>query len=80
MGPCHHGIACPQATDGGVSSDKEDSYKYTELAVADNINMGLGPGLIICYDLHNGKGIRDLVHGMLEACICQVPLQQQPRN
>jgi hypothetical protein len=40
------------------------------------IQKGHQPGLIIWYDLGNGKGTRHLVHGMLGACIGQVALQQ----
>jgi hypothetical protein len=25
VGPCHHGMACPQAADGGTASDMEGS-------------------------------------------------------
>jgi len=40
----------------------------------------LGPGLIVWYNLSNEKGIRDLVLGLLGACIGQIHLQQQPGN
>jgi len=40
------------------------------------IQKGHGPGLIIWYNLSNGKGTRDLVHGMLGDPIGQVALQQ----
>jgi hypothetical protein len=40
------------------------------------IQKGHGPGLIMWYDLSNGKGTRDLVHEMLGAHIGQVALQQ----
>jgi hypothetical protein len=37
-------------------------------------------GLMIWYDLSNERGTRYFVPGMLEACIGQVHLRQQPRN
>jgi hypothetical protein len=39
------------------------------------IQLGLGPGLIIWYDLRNGKGEINSVHGMLGDYIGQIPLQ-----
>jgi hypothetical protein len=27
VGPCHHGMARPQVTDGGTASDMEGSYE-----------------------------------------------------
>jgi len=37
------------------------------MALLQNMNTCLGPGLILWYDLSNGKGTRDLVPGMLGA-------------
>jgi hypothetical protein len=36
MGPCHDGMARPQAADGGTASSMEDSCEYTEQVVADS--------------------------------------------
>jgi hypothetical protein len=42
--------------------------------------QSLGHGLRLLYDLSNERGTRDLVPGMLGACIGLVHLQQKPRN
>jgi len=42
--------------------------------------QNLAPGLILWYDLSNGKRARDLVLETLGACIGQVHLRQQPGN
>ena len=44
------------------------------------VYKSLGPGRILWYDLSNGERTRDLVLGMLGACIGQVYSQQQPGN
>jgi len=36
VGPCHHGMACPQAVNGGTASNMEGSCKYIEQEVADS--------------------------------------------
>jgi len=28
--PCHHGMACPQVADGGITSIEEGSCEYIE--------------------------------------------------
>ena len=30
VGPCHHGMACPQVVDGGTASNMEGSCEYIE--------------------------------------------------
>ena len=63
----------------GVGQGVDHSSPY-KLALLQNMNTCLGPGLILWYNLSNEKGTRDLVCSMLEACIGHVHLQQQPGN
>jgi hypothetical protein len=46
-----------------------------KLALLRNAHTFLGPGLILWYELRNGKETY-FVDGMLVACMCQVHLQQ----
>ena len=34
MGPCHHGLACPQVVDGGTASNMVGGCEYIDQAVA----------------------------------------------
>jgi len=43
--------------------------RYSPPALLRNMHKCLGPGLMLWYDLSNGKGTWDLVHGMCGACI-----------
>jgi len=36
VGPCHHGMACPQVADGGTASNMECSCEYIEQAVTNS--------------------------------------------
>jgi len=36
VGPCHHGMMCPQVADGGTASCMEGRGEYNEYAVADS--------------------------------------------
>jgi hypothetical protein len=63
------------------SSDFEqdaDNTSPLKLTLLRKKQMRLRPGLILCYDLSNGKVTRNSVHGMLGTCTWQVSLQQQP--
>jgi len=56
-----------------VKIKKTGHPAYKDTTIQKQVDEHLG-------NLRNKKGTRDLVHGMLGACIGQVPLQQQPEN
>jgi hypothetical protein len=63
-----------RTADKGFERDANNSLPQ-KLALLRIGYICFGPGLILRYDLSNGKGTCDSVHGMLGACIGQVHLR-----
>jgi hypothetical protein len=60
----------------GLGEELTKPYAKKKLALLRNGYACLGPGLILWYELSNGRETLDFVDGMLVACMCQVHLQQ----
>jgi hypothetical protein len=64
----------------GVGRGANNSSPLKRVLLRNIHRQSLGPGMIFWYDLSNERGTRDLLLGMLVACVGQVHLRQQPQN
>jgi len=64
----------------GIGRGANNSSLLKRISLRNIHRQSLGPGLTLWYDLSKEKGTRDLVLGILGACIGQVHLQQQLGN